>query len=386
MAKPNSLNKYLANTPYAVLSMEALQDDQLGILFLSLENELSKLDAMRTVQTTIQNVKGINRDIALTLEGIADGILPFKAVGFTTAPSKTGLVLTQESLGKAISEGFKRVMSFLLELLKRFGGIIVAATGLAPRAKAAAEETKTIVARYRVEKAAAAVVVPMNQEFPEANGETSFDFSRRDYLSLIMQAGTIDRFYQIVSRWNSYCRNDLTTIQSVLRNFSNPNKTAIDQIAEAASERAEVLARAMQREHITANPADIVNTFKKSYFDSIEQFVTPRNPRAETFTAQELALKFAAAGNLLTEHSTYFTSITQGFSKANQDIERQIGRLMSTATNEETKVLDDINTLIAIHTKMASVLATHLSYLVQTHEAYNRKALADLDKKKGELE
>lgn len=388
MAKPNSLNRYLANTPYAVLSMEALESDALENLQLSLENELTKVKALGEQLTKITGQKGMSREIALSLESIDDSVLPFKPVGFTAFPSKTGLTLTQESLGKAIAEGFRRALTFLLELLKRFSALIATTVGLAPRAKAVSEETKTILARYQGAKEIANIIVTSDADPQTAKETTSFNFSDRDYLSLILQAETVGRFFQIMHRWNSYCRSDLNTIQAVLRNFSNPNKTAIEQVAEAATERAETLARAMQREHITANPADSLDSFKKSYFASLDEFVLPRRARAEKFTAKDLAAKFVEAGNLLATHSAEFASLSEGFSKSTHDIERQISRNMSTATEAEHALFTNINVLISIHSRMVSVLATHVSYLIQTQDAYNRKASADLEraKTKGDVE
>lgn len=388
MAKPNSLNRYLAGTPYAVLSMESLEPTAFENLQLSLENELTKIKSLREQLTRITGQKGMCREIALSLESIDDSILPFKPVGFTAFPSKTGLTLTQESLGRAIAEGFKRAIAFLLELLKRFGALIATTLGLAPRAKAVSEETKIILARYSEAKEIANIIVTDDVNPQAAKETSSFNFNGRDYLSLIRQADTVGAFFQIMHRWNSYCRSDLNTIQTVLRNFSNPNKAAIAQIEEAVGERADTLARAMQREHITANPSDDLGSFKKSYFTSLDEFILPRRPRPEKFTAKDLASKFVEAGNLLAVHSAEFASLSEGFSKSIHDIERQISRNMNMATEAEHAMFTNMHTLIAIHSRMVSVLATHVAYLIQTQDAYNRKASADLEsaKTKGDVE
>lgn len=144
MARTSSLNKYLSNTPYAVLSLEALEEDQMEALFLSLENEANRVQALRSTLTTIQNVKGINREIALSLEELDEKILPFKPAGFTTAPSKTGLVLTQESLGRAIADGAKRVWEVILDLLRRIGTALGVNKTAARAAKDAARRMKAI--------------------------------------------------------------------------------------------------------------------------------------------------------------------------------------------------------------------------------------------------
>ena len=379
MARKNTLNRYLAGTPYAVLSMEALEDDAIENIQLSLENELVKVNALTEQLAKINRQKGMTREIALSLESIDDAILPFKPVGFTAFPSKTGLTLTQESLGKAISEGFKRAMTFLLELLKRFGALLTATVGLAPRAKVVVKETNEIVVGYRNLKEVANVIIDGDQ-----GDKTTFNFNDRDYLSLIMQADTLSFFVQVAHRWNAYCRKDLVAIQAVLRNFSNPNKAYVEQIAESAEEQAETMAKSMSREHITANPSDDLNTFKKNYFDSIEAFVTPLKARAERYTAKDFAKKFADSAALLEMHSAEFATNAEAFSKANQDIQRQIGRLMSTATEVEHEIFTNMNKVITVHTRMVAVLATHLSYLVQTHEAYTRKARADLERAKTE--
>lgn len=384
MARKNTLNRYLAGTPYAVLSMEALEADAIENIQLSLENELVKVNALIEQLGKINRQKGMTREIALSLESIDDGILPFKPVGFTAFPSKTGLTMTQESLGKVISEGFKRAMTFLMELLKRFGALLTSAVGLEPRAKKAAAETKDIVTRYRAAKNAAAVTVSM--KFETAEGGVIFIDGNRSYPELLARAGTAEIFYQILSAWKAHCQHDFRTIQGVLRNFygSGGNASAIEEITKAASERTDSLVRIIGRRGVEANPSESLDTFKKSYFESLERVALSTAGKKPEIGALELAVSFETYGRMLAIHTEVFNRAAEEVSKSNQDIQRQITRLMSTASDVETELFTNMNKVIAIHTRMVAVLATHLSYLVQTHEAYNRKAQADLERAKTE--
>lgn len=141
MTKPNVINSVLRDQLLA-LSAESLTEGRYQELMdfdLTVESIVESIATLCGVKKEISVSGGVSRAQALALEAVDGVTLPFPAQGFTLKPTGTGLRLTQESIGKTITEGLARLYELLMRL---WDGIREHLFGAKARAEKAKEDLK----------------------------------------------------------------------------------------------------------------------------------------------------------------------------------------------------------------------------------------------------
>lgn len=351
MARTSSLNKYLASTPYAALSMEALESDQMDVLFLSLESEVAKFEALRSMRVTIQNVKGINREMALSLESIDGSILPFKPVGFTSAPSRTGLVLTQESLGRAITEGAKKVWEIVLELIKRLGAVLGLNKAATQAAKRAAKRAKAV----------------KNDEYRNLFSNEAGDA----ILQYVARAGTVE----ILKKLSESFKNDLLEqsheVSKILA-AAAAKDGRVDQMVEMANRYDLAYPRVSDRLHaygVTVDFSSPADELKRNYFVAIE---ARAERTARNYSLDRITRTLSDFGNQLDATAATNDALSDDLARANENINRMIKQAQ--ASGSEWFGPELVNALSRVYRgqmKIFNLMRDHLTYCTLAIEKVN---------------
>lgn len=141
---PNLINSVLRQQELRI-STESLEGEGYkGLLEidLTLESLVDRITTLATVSDEIAIAGGICRQQALSLESLDGVTLPFPARGFTVQPSRSGLALTQESIGKQISDGVKKLIKMLVELLDKMREHLFGGKARAEKAREDSKETR----------------------------------------------------------------------------------------------------------------------------------------------------------------------------------------------------------------------------------------------------
>lgn len=345
MARTNSLNKYLAGTPYAVLSMEALESDQLDALFLSLENESNRYFELKARQADLTRSKTIDREFALSLESIDSSILPFNPLGFTVAPSKTGLTVTQESLSSAIAEGAKKVWEFILEILRRIG----AALGLNKTAARAAREAA---------KRAQAIRYEEFDQVLQSDDVTALlvDIARAETTSILKAVTNYvgsefkDQSVVVIQIMQSAARKQNDSDQLIERlNRRQPGFSKISAILEAYK--------------ITVDFSEPVEKYTRDYFAGIEEYVAQDTRDSSRRRLHGAGSRMKKTTEVLATIADTIDTMDDGLARANEQINRIIKQNSAGGSDWfGPELVGSIQQIYQSQLRLLNLIRNHMTY------------------------